>query len=411
MDNNMWLSSKKRKRDKDQEDKISKSQNVLKDAALTTVEMAEFVVSKLKNHLDDAIKQFDSTIAIMSDALLICDTDGHVKAINPAAQSMFLYSFDEITSLTILDLFHSHTVNICVPSDFWNILKPDTTQETIGLIGLRKNNEEFQSEVTLTRLERSDKTVVYLMLIRDITDILLLKKESEENSRRYRSLFDLTFDGIIIVQNDQIVAVNKQAERMFGCKSENLITKNFTKLVGCNKQPTADCPNSVDCVDCVKCITDKIVHKGNVIRNDGSSMPLLFSGTEILWNDSNAYLITVRDTLKQFDRRFDTGVDMICFFDKYFKITFTNESFRNFYKTEIGTDIRTTMSETKRNAFMLNISNLSVERPTKRTQFYVDLEHVHDWVDHAVYDVSNEIIEVQHSERDITDFMKEVMNS
>ena len=393
----MWPSSKKRKRDKDQEDKISKSQNVLKDAALTTVEMAEFVVSKLKNRLDDAIKQFDSTIAIMSDALLICDTDGHIKAINPAAQSMFQYSFNEITSLTILDLFHSHTADIYVPSDFWNILKPDTTQETIGLKGLRKNKEEFQSEVSLTRLERSDKTVVYLMLIRDVNDILLLKKESEENFRRYRSLFDLTFDTILIVQNDQIVAANKQAERMFGCKPEKLINKNFTKLVD------GDYENEN--------ISDKIVHEGKSIRNDGSSMNLLFSGTEILWNDSKACLITAIDALKQFDRRFDTGIDMICFFDKHFKITFANKSFCDFYKTEIGTDIRTTMSETKRNAFMLNISNLSIEHPTRRMQFYVDLEHVHDWIDHAVYDVSNEIIEVQHSVRDITDFVKEVMNS
>lgn len=404
----MWISAKKLRLDKEQEEKIASSQNALLDAAISTVEMAQYVTSKLKDRLDDAVRQFDSTIAIMQDALLICDIDGQIKACNPAAQTIFQYDLYAMMQLTVLDLFHSHEGTV---ANLWSILKPDADQETIGIKGVRQDGINFPCEITLTQLDRSDGTSVMLILIRDISELEQLKEDSENNARRYRSLFDLTFDSILIVQNDQIVAANKQAGRMFGCKSEQLLAKKFTKIINmdCHKQLTEGCINC----DCGRqSLDDELIHEANAIQDDGATMSLLFSGTDIVWNGDKACLITARDTIKQFDRRLDNGIDMICFFDKNFNITFANEAFCIFYKVcTVGNDIRKTMSETERNAFMLNISNLSVDRPIRRIQFYVDLQHVQDWIDHAVFDADGNVVEIQHSVRDITDFVKEVMNS
>ena len=105
----MWFSSRrKRASEEEQTNKIASSQKILLDAAISTADMAQYVTIKLKECLQDAIQQFESTIAIMSDALLICDAAGHIKACNPAASKIFGYDPSEMMKQSVLNLFRHH---------------------------------------------------------------------------------------------------------------------------------------------------------------------------------------------------------------------------------------------------------------------------------------------------------------
>ena len=149
------------------------------------------------------------------------------------------------------------------------------------------------------------------MLIKDMSDIVALKNESVANVRRYRSLFELCFDGILVVQHDKVVAANRQAGKLFGCKAESLLRVEFTRLVNREDRPKFDRIDE---------LSNEPIEAG-ALRSDGTPMSLLFSVGEIMWNDGHACLITVRDmsTLTMLEQHRDNGIDMICCFDGDFK--------------------------------------------------------------------------------------------
>ncbi len=278
-----WFRKKKNHIEEQQRDKISSSQKMLLDAAISTADMAQFVTTRLKEGLEDAIKQFETTAAIMSDALVMSDTKGKMKACNPAASKIFGYETCEIMKKSALDLFLHHGGIIASPDELWQAAGPEVMQEMKDLIGIRKNGEEFPVEITMTKLGRADGSTIVLMLIKDMSDWIALKKEAEINTNRYHSLFELCFDGILVVQDGRIVAANQQAGRLFGVRAESLSNVEFTHLV--NKEDREKLVN---------------IHREPVtvsaVRPDGKPMALLFSGTDITWNDeTTASLVTVRD--------------------------------------------------------------------------------------------------------------------
>lgn len=277
----MWFRRKKTTKDDEQRDKITSSQKLLLDAAVSTADMAQYVTTRLKESLDDAVKQFEVTASIMSDALIMCDAKGKMKASNPAALKMFDYESSSIfMRKSVLDLFHSGGSIITTSDELWSILGADN--ETVKLTGVRRRHQCFPIEVAMSHLGRADGAAIVLMLIRDMSDIIALKKEAEATNRRYRSLFELCFDGIVVVQNDKIVAANQQAGRLFGVRAESLLNVHFTRLV--NEEDREK-------------LTEHHREPTTVYatRPDGKPMALLLSGTDITWNDDPAYLVTIRD--------------------------------------------------------------------------------------------------------------------
>lgn len=398
----MWRGWLKRNKNRDlqeqvQTDKIAHSQRVLLEAAVATADVAHHVTARLKQSLEDAIQQFEAVAAIMRDALLVCDVGGNVKACNPAAEAIFGMPTAHLMRRSVVHLFERHGKPLATAAELWSILCADG-KETLGLWGVR-DGVGFPVEATTMRLDRSDGSSLMMMVIRELPK---LHDGDTGSLGNYRSLFDLSFDGILVVQNQQVVAANARAGSLFGCTPEKLLSVELDRLV---EETSRERVARLD--DGAADATE-----AEIVNPDGKHLSLLMASTPISWNEQIAHLITVRDItiLKKLSYHLIEDVDMICCFDQKFRITFANEVFCSYYGVSrqeiVGKDIRSVFISTERETLCLNIGRLAPERPTRRTQVQTVRDgrlRVQDWIDHACYDDSGQVVEYQRTGRDITE--------
>ncbi len=107
-----------------------------------------------------------------------------------------------------------------------------------------------------------------------------------EQQRRWQTLAQITFEGILVQSNDKIVDVNPALETMLGYKRENLIGTNaFDLLV----------PESVESVR--NHIENGYGHPIELqgIKKDGSIIPVDIKVRQISWQGFDARVLAVRD--------------------------------------------------------------------------------------------------------------------
>ena len=217
----MWFGKKKEKarlKEENNQYKIMQSQTALMHAASTTADAAHSVTASLKRHLEDSIRQFEATVRILTDALIVCDSSGNIHACNPAAESMFAMPSTAMlrSPCTALFSIFGKSANI---DDVLALLENGQDD----LMGKRQTGEIFPIETTFARLERSNGDVVVLLLIRDLTEINSLRTIAATHETRSRVIFDVSFDGILIVENGKVMAANHAAGNLFKRSPESLL--------------------------------------------------------------------------------------------------------------------------------------------------------------------------------------------
>ncbi len=337
--------------------KIMESQRVLLEAAVATTEVANFVTTRLKSKLEDSMAQIESTARILNDALVITDLDGQIQAFNPAAEQMFGVTADNVRDTFVGSLFAGEFTNV---SQLWNLLDKDEDEYLVG----QRFGSTFLLDVNSARLDRSDGSSIMLLVLRDTT--------VDQKVKNYRAVFESSFDGILVVKDEHIVAANPAATKLFGYSVEELMTKSLGMLI-VTKSEDEDQPIEVK-------------------HQDGHIMELFFTMATICWNGETASLVTIKSIFPTEETI--TSENMICTFNSDFRITFANNSFAKFYNTRrdqiIGTDIRNILPKEECNPLLINVSSLSPSEPTRRLQLSTTngrgQQQIQNWTDHASYD-------------------------
>lgn len=404
----MFFKGRKNKRDLQQSQKMEESQRALLEAATATANAAHEVTTRLKERLDDSITRFEGTARILNDALILCDMNGLIQVVNPAAKRIF---GNKLTGTNVTDLF-DRSGSILNHAALWSMIEDETNWQPNAeapLRGRRLNGELFWIRPSITRLDWSDKTSSLLLLIGDVTGIVQARSESRLAERRYRSIFESSFDGILVVQHGMIVAANPSIAVLFGYSAEELLGRPL--------------PILFDPDDREKIEGDSKRHFAVTgITETGDILDLIYRATTIKWHDETARLITVKEVtdmklLEELAKTRDNGVDMVVCFDRKFRITFANQSYARkvgALRAELlGKDIRDFVDPSERETFLNNIANLGVANPSCRVQVQVKGDagyRVYDWIDHAIVDNNSEIIEYQRIGRDITGVVESLVS-
>lgn len=354
--------------------KVLESQQALLDAAKATADAASFVTNRLRSKLQDSIDQFESTARIINDALIICDIEGMIQAFNPAAERLFDAKADSVIGTFIGGLMDSREP-LNVGEDIWTLLtKIDAAEEAEELHG-RRGEATFPLDVNHTRLDRTDGTAIVLMVMRDIN--------ADGRIKTYRSIFESSIDGILVVKGEKIVAANPAVTKLFGYKVEEILVKKIGEIL-----PRAD--------------KNSEIVEGT--HSDGHSMDMLYTTTTISWDGAPASLITVKD-ITATDIKPDTEA-MVCCFNQDYRITFANAAFANFYGKKsaklVGEDIRSLMPAEECDPFLMNINSLTPQDPTRRMQLRSSVSgagRIQVWTDHANFD--DGVVEYQRIGRDM----------
>lgn len=365
---NDWTKAReKREREILRDIKVLESQHALLNAATETADAANVVTHTLKQRLEDAVHQFQSTARILNDALIICDATGAIQAFNPAAERLFGLSADDVRSTPIGDL---------ILSDWLNLTENDEG------VGKHSSGEFLRLDINHTRLERSDGSLI---------DLFVLRQRMTE-LENYKSVFETSFDGILVVKNRMIVAANSSIGKLFGYEIDDLLSKNVDILIAEKDRML---------------LGDHIVNsKLQGTHHDGGNLNVYFAATPIKWDSEPASLITIKKIAES--RMTAPSSRLICGFGEDFKITFANAAFAKHYnvqKTDLpGMDIRTLLPDNECDPFLIHISSLTPEEPSRRMQLQTNAadgtSRLHEWTDYATFDEDG--VEYQRIGKDIS---------
>lgn len=278
----MWFRSRKKSkallRDANSAAKIAESQLTLIQAAADTAEAARDVAATLKAKIDDAFVQLESTVRIINDALFLCDDDGTIVTSNPAATAMF--GFDAHNVLELFDLDGSPLPDAAT---LWDHIEHTSMWMPSSRRPLRcKNNDRLiWIEPKMSRLVWSDGSTSILLLIRNIDSFVKIQKSAQEAKKRYRALMEQSMDGILVIQEDVIIAANPAARKIFGYEIQELLGQPVTFLFDKSAHG--------------KIIESKVQIKVTGIHDESTPVDLLFTAVPIEWHDKPARLITVRE--------------------------------------------------------------------------------------------------------------------
>lgn len=397
----------KPRRESEREALLLESQRLLTQAADTTQHAAKAIIEGLQTRLDDSIQQFETAAALMKDALLIGDAGHRVEAVNAAAESMFGREEGALEGTMMSALF----VLDGVPVADWTALEAALRAGHDGsgrLQALRADGSSFQIDVSTTLLDRKGGSNVTLMLVRDMNEVRGLRELAESRSKHFRVLFDLSSDGILIVQDHLIVAANPAATKMFNA-CDGLLGITIERLIECAQQDRVVLDMLAGGVPTPTEIAAR--------RADGTPLRLLFSSGSIMWNGKPANLLTIRDVsgFSGLIGRDNAASDMVCVIGANFRIRYANEAFAAFYGETadriIERDIRSLLRDDELDAFLLNIRGLEPRRPIQRMQLQMHTElgsRLQDWVDSAFFNDKGEAVEFQRNGRDITELLSQL---
>jgi len=116
---------------------------------------------------------------------------------------------------------------------------------------------------------------------------ILRQKIAEDNSVRFKLLNNITFEGILIHEKGKIVEINQTFIQMFGYDRNELINREFIKLI-IPKKDYSLIRKTID-LDYVK------PYEIIAIKKDGNLFPVEMESRKFIYNNKNLGVIAIRD--------------------------------------------------------------------------------------------------------------------
>lgn len=253
----------------------------MKDRELhTTIEMALY-----KHGMEKKIKESEEWLSItlrsIGDAVIATDTTGCVIFMNPVADSLTGWKWEEAAGKPLKEVF-----NIINEETGKQVEDPVKKAIRAGIpVGLANHTVLIAKDGTKTPIElpvedscapiRDDKGEIVggVLVFRDITERKRAEEALQASRESFHNIVEKSADGILIVDRNGIVRfVNPEVESLFGSKAEEFVGELFGFPIVSGESLEID-----------------IIRRGREIGTGEMRV------VETSWGDESAYLISIRD--------------------------------------------------------------------------------------------------------------------
>ena len=175
--------------------------------------------------------RFRSLFEMSRDGIVFVDLEGHIEEMNQAYLDLVGYDRDEITTHTYQDL----------TPEKWRAGEAEIIETQVMRRGF---SDEYEKEYvrkdgsiapislrTILVRDLDGRPVRFMGIVRDITELKEKEEALKASEKRYRSLFDLSHDGVVFAALDGTVEeANPAYLGMLGYDLHEIVSKTYQQL-------------------------------------------------------------------------------------------------------------------------------------------------------------------------------------
>ena len=175
--------------------------------------------------------RFRALFDMSRDGIVFVDLDGHIEEMNQAYLDLVGYGRDEITTHTYQDL----------TPEKWRAIEAEIIETQVMPRGF---SDEYEKEYvrkdgsiapislrTILVRDLEGRPIRFMGIVRDITELKEKEEALKASERRYRSLFDLSHDGVVFVGLDgPVEEANPAYLDMLGYQLDELVGMTYQQL-------------------------------------------------------------------------------------------------------------------------------------------------------------------------------------
>jgi PAS domain S-box-containing protein len=182
--------------------------------------------------------EFDEAIMTnMGEGLFAVDTEGLVTTMNPAAEKLFGWSFEELRGKKMHDVTHyKHRDGSPFPAHDCpglQVLRKGKSLTNCEDVFIRKDGTFFDVIYSSSPIHEGNKITGLVVVFRDITE----QKRTEAAAMRLTALVRSSHDAVVAKDlNGIITDWNQSAQRIFGYKPKEIIGKSILTLIPRERQ-------------------------------------------------------------------------------------------------------------------------------------------------------------------------------
>ena len=175
--------------------------------------------------------KFRALFDMSRDGIVFVDLDGHIEEMNQAYLDLVGYGRDEITTHTYQDL----------TPEKWRAIEAEIIETQVMPRGF---SDEYEKEYvrkdgsiapislrTILVRDLEGRPIRFMGIVRDITELKEKEEALKASEGRYRSLFDLSHDGVVFVGLDgPVEEANPAYLDMLGYQLDELVGMTYQQL-------------------------------------------------------------------------------------------------------------------------------------------------------------------------------------
>lgn len=276
-----------------------------------------------------------------------------------------------------------------------------------------KASGHVHAEVTITPVNKHGKLHQWVLVFYDATDIVEATEEIKRSEAHFRAFAETSTEALMVHNGIRILDWNSRLRDLTGYSDGEIAKLSPYDLV--HPLERTNIRTVVDENELAEYETLNVTKSGEIIWVAVSSRPIEWDGHNgriAVLRDITPYR-TVENQLATMRERYrsvvDNTIDLVCCFDINFKITFTNQTFRDYFEVDVedlaGFSLLEVIPEEDHLKFIDYMHSITEDTNVRRGVHRVrrgDELRWQDWIDRGVFDEEGNLLEYQSVCRDVT---------
>jgi PAS domain S-box-containing protein len=248
-----------------------------------------------RKRTEEALRQseerFRALVENSADGIVLIGAQGTITYASPATTRILGYTIDEYVGRNGFELVHPDEAER-LAGILAEMLQKPGYPVTVQYRLRHKDGSWRWIEGVGTNLLAEPSVRAIVANYRDITDRKQIEEALLENEDKYRQLFELESDAIVLIENEtgQIIEANTAASALYGYTYEDLLGKKNSDL-------SAEPEETRRVTETTPVVADRVVfvplrfHR----KKDGTVFPVEITGRFFVWRGRSVHIAAIRD--------------------------------------------------------------------------------------------------------------------